>query len=152
MKALIQAGGKGTRLAAIAGSLPKPMVNIGGKPILQWQIESLVRSGIKDIIIVISPSGHVIEDFFKDGTSFGASITYLVEKSPLGTAGILYDAKKVLGDEDFVLLFGDLMLDIDWSRMVSFHETHGSKLTAFAHPNSHPFDRSEEHTSELQSP
>jgi bifunctional N-acetylglucosamine-1-phosphate-uridyltransferase/glucosamine-1-phosphate-acetyltransferase GlmU-like protein len=57
MKALIQAGGKGTRLQSIAGPLPKPMVAIGGKPILQWQIEGLVKSGITDIVIVISPNG-----------------------------------------------------------------------------------------------
>lgn len=140
MKALIQAGGKGTRLQSITGSLPKPMVEIGGKPILQWQVENLVKSGICEIVIVISPAGQIIRDFFKDGSRFGAKISYLVEESPLGTGGILFQAKETLGTDDFVLLFGDLMLDIDWTRMISFHKEHKSSLTAFAHPNSHPFD------------
>lgn len=107
MKALIQAGGKGTRLQSITGSLPKPMVEIGGKPILQWQVENLVKSGICEIVIVISPAGQIIRDFFKDGSRFGAKISYLVEESPLGTGGILFQAKETLGTDDFVLLFGD---------------------------------------------
>lgn len=140
MKALIQAGGKGTRLQSITGSLPKPMVQVGGKPILQWQVESLVKNGVTEITIVISPTGQSIKDYFKDGAAFGAKITYLVEETPLGTAGILFEAKSLLKDDDFILLFGDLMLNIDWKRMIAFHEDKKAKLTAFAHPNSHPFD------------
>lgn len=140
MKALIQAGGKGTRLQPVSGSLPKPMVLIGGKPILQWQVESLVKSGITDIVIVVNPKGQAIKDFFKDGSAFGANIRYITEETPLGTGGILFQAKELLGQDDFVLLFGDLMLSIDWQRMAAFHKSHNALLTAFAHPNSHPFD------------
>jgi len=140
MKALIQAGGKGTRLQSISGSLPKPMVALDGKPILQWQIEGLVRSGITEIVIVVSPNGQVIPSYFKDGASFGAKISYITEPAPLGTGGILFQAKPILGKGDFILLFGDLMLDIDWKRMIAFHENHHSEMTAFVHPNSHPFD------------
>jgi Nucleoside-diphosphate-sugar pyrophosphorylase involved in lipopolysaccharide biosynthesis/translation initiation factor 2B, gamma/epsilon subunits (eIF-2Bgamma/eIF-2Bepsilon) len=107
MKALIQAGGKGTRLQSISGSLPKPMVALCGKPILQWQIEGLVKSGITEIVIVISPTGEVIPAYFKDGSSFGANISYITEPTPLGTGGILYQAKPIIGKEDFILLFGD---------------------------------------------
>jgi len=123
MKALIQAGGKGTRLQSITGSLPKPMVQVGGKPILQWQVESLVKNGVTEITIVISPTGQSIKDYFKDGAAFGAKITYLVEETPLGTAGILFEAKSLLKDDDFILLFGDLMLNIDWKRMIAFMKT-----------------------------
>jgi mannose-1-phosphate guanylyltransferase / phosphomannomutase len=139
MKVLIQAGGKGTRLQSITGNLPKPMVRIGSKPILEWQIASLVSSGLTDITIVVAPTQNVIQEYFGDGSKFGATIHYLVEKEPLGTGGILCEAKDLLND-DFVLLFGDLMLDVDWQRMVSFHEEHKAAITTFAHPNSHPFD------------
>jgi mannose-1-phosphate guanylyltransferase/phosphomannomutase len=141
MIALIQAGGAGTRLKAITGdNLPKPMVEICGKPILQWQIENLSKSGILEIIIVVSQSGKdCIENFFGDGSRFGVRIHYIEETEPLGTGGALY----LLGDryqEDFVLLFGDLMLDIDWQRFICYHQSKNAMITAFVHPNGHPFD------------
>lgn len=141
MIALIQAGGAGTRLKAITGdNLPKPMVPICGKPILEWQIENLRKSGIVEIVIVVSQNGKdAIENYFDDGTRFGVRIRYIEEKEPLGTGGALY----LLGKryrEDFVLLFGDLMLDIDWQRFVRFHESKNAMITAFVHPNGHPFD------------
>ena len=141
MIALIQAGGAGTRLKAVTGdSLPKPMIEIGGKPILQWQIENLCKSGIKEIIIVVSATGKdCIENFFGDGNHFGVRIHYIEEAEPLGTGGALY----LLGrryQEDFVLLFGDLMLDIDWQRFIRFHQEKNAMISAFVHPNGHPFD------------
>lgn len=140
MRALIQAGGAGTRLKSITGDLPKPLVPLLGKPILQYQIESLARSGIKDITIVVGKHADAFHERLADGSSFGAHISYIEEKEPLGTGGAL----KLLGDEfrddDFVFLFGDLILDIDWGRFVRFHKSKGALLTAFAHPNGHPYD------------
>ena len=139
MYAVIQAGGAGTRLKTITGDLPKVMVELNGKPIIEWQIESLKRSGIQDLLIIISKNGKLISDYCGDGKKFGVNISYIKEESPLGTAGGLYFAKEIIKD-DFILCFGDLMLDVDWMRFHRFHKEKGSSLTAFAHPNSHPFD------------
>lgn len=139
MYAVIQAGGAGTRLKTITGDLPKVMVELNGKPIIEWQIESLKRSGILDLVIIISKNGKLISDYCGDGKKFGVNISYIKEESPLGTAGGLYFAKEIIRD-DFILCFGDLMLDVDWMRFHRFHKEKGSSLTAFAHPNSHPFD------------
>ncbi len=139
MYAVIQAGGAGTRLKTITGDLPKVMVEICGKPILEWQLESLKKSGIHDFLVIISKNGKAISDYFGDGKKLGVSISYIIEESPLGTAGGLYFARDIIKD-DFILCFGDLMLDVDWMRFHRFHKEKGSVLTAFAHPNSHPFD------------
>ncbi len=139
MIAVIQAGGAGTRLKSITGDLPKPMVDIFGKPILQWQIESMMRSGIKEFYFVVSASSTAIQSFFGGGEKFGCTIHYIVEEKPLGSGGALaYLTKKI--QRDFILCFGDLMLDIDWKRFMAFHKEKESIITAFAHPNSHPYD------------
>ena len=138
MKAVIMAGGKGTRLKEISGDVPKPMVKINGKPILEYQIDSLRESGITDIVLIVGYLGDVVKEYFKDGSSFGVSIRYITEDVPLGTAGALYYLKEET--EDFFLVFGDLILDIDWMRFMSFHKAHGAYITLFGHPNAHPYD------------
>lgn len=139
MKAVIQAGGAGTRLATLTKDLPKPMVDIGGKPILEWQLESLKRSGILEAMIIVSKRSHAIQDYFGDGSKLGMQISYFVEDEPLGTGGAFaYIAKQI--QDDFIFLLGDLMLDISWDRMVEFHKKKGGMITAFVHPNSHPED------------
>ncbi len=139
MKAFIQAGGAGTRLKEITGDLPKPMVPIGGRPILEWQLLSLKKAGIDEAWIVIGKNGDSIPAYFKDGSALGLSIHYIKEEMPLGTAGALAFVKNVFID-DFFIVFGDLMLDIDWHRFLAFHQKNKAVITAFAHPNSHPFD------------
>lgn len=133
------AGGMGTRLQAIAADIPKPMVPVLNKPILEYQIESLKMSGITDIIIIIGHLGNVIRDYFQDGTKWNVSINYIFEDKPLGTAGALYYLKASVR-EDFLLLFGDLLLDVDWNRFMHFHKDKESLITLFGHPNSHPYD------------
>ena len=139
MLAFIQAGGAGTRLKEITGDLPKPMVPICGKPILEHQVESLVRGGVDEIVMVVSSSSTAVQDYFGDGSKFGVKISYIVESFPLGTAGALYYLAKD-HHEDFFLVMGDLMLDVSWQKFYAFHKKHRSFLTTFAHPNSHPYD------------
>ena len=139
MRAVIMAGGKGTRLASVAVDIPKPMIPILRKPILLYQIESLKRSGIKDIIIVVGHLGKVIQDYFGDGSKYGVEISYIVETEPLGTAGALYYLKEKI-DDDFFLLYGDLIFDIDFARFINFHESHAAIITLYVHPNAHPYD------------
>lgn len=139
MKAVIMAGGKGTRLQSITKDIPKPMFPVLGKPILEYQMESLKKSGITEIVLIIGYLGDVVRNYFADGQHLGISIEYIIEETPLGTAGALYYLKDKVS-EDFLLIFGDLMLDIDWSRFMRFHKQHSALVTLYAHPNSHPHD------------
>ena len=139
MKTVIMAGGKGTRIASVNSEVPKPMIPILGKPILEYQIDCLRRQGYDDIILVVGHLGHVVKDSFGDGSAFGVRIEYVTETEPLGTAGALFLLKDKLG-EDFLLLCGDIIFDIDLSRFYACHKAHGGVATLFTHPNSHPYD------------
>lgn len=139
MKAVIMAGGKGTRLASVLRDIPKPMVGLAGKPLLEYQVKNLRENGVTDIILVIGHLGNVIRDYFGDGSRFGVSITYHEEKKPLGTAGALYYLKETL-DDDFILLFGDLFVNINFMRFYEFHKKKNALITLYTHPNSHPYD------------
>ena len=138
MRAVIMAGGKGTRLASINADIPKPMFPVLGKPILEYQIESLVKSGITNITMVVGHLKDAVINHFGDGKRFGVKIDYIEETEPLGTAGALYYLKNE--KDDFLLIFGDLILDIDFNRFISFHKEHRGEITLFGHPNSHPYD------------
>lgn len=141
MQAVIMAGGKGTRLTSVTKDLiPKPMVDILGKPLLEWQIEALKRFGIEEICFVIGHLGEKIKDYFGDGSKFNISISYIIETEPLGTAGALYYLKDWLKNEEFLLIFGDVFFDIDLNRMIRFHRDKKAIATLFVHPNSHPYD------------
>lgn len=135
------AGGKGTRLAPLTkDEIPKPMVPILGKLLLEWQVETLKRNGISDIIFVIGHLGQKIRGHFDDGSAFGIHAEYIEENEPLGTAGAFFYLKDKLKEEPFLLVFGDVLFDIDLSRMADFHKKNGSVATLFVHPNAHPFD------------
>lgn len=142
MKAVIQAGGQGTRLRNVTkDQIPKPMVPISGKPLLQWQIERLKENEITDLYIIIGHLGENIRDYFEDGEKYGVHITYITETVPLGSAGALYYLKPFLDpEEDVLLLYGDVFFDVNIKGMLDFHVEKQSVLTAFAHPNTHPED------------
>jgi D,D-heptose 1,7-bisphosphate phosphatase len=147
MKAVIMAGGKGTRIACINSAVPKPMIEVAGKPVLEHQIDCLKQQGVKEIILVIGHLGKLIQQYFGDGSNlskatgkpFGVNIKYIEEKEPLGTAGALYFLRKDL-KEDFLLLNGDIIFDIDIKRFLSFHKKSHALATLFVHPNNHPYD------------
>lgn len=139
MKAVIMAGGRGTRLQSIAKDIPKPMFPVLEKPILEYQIESLKKSGIREVTLIVGHLGQVIRDYFGDGSKWDMDISYILEDRPLGTAGALFYLKEKIKD-DFLLVFGDLLLDIDWERFMAFHNRKGGWITLYGHPNSHPFD------------
>lgn len=139
MKVVIMAGGKGTRITSVASDIPKPMILIDGKPVLEHEIECLRKQGFTDIILTVSHLGSVIMDYFQDGSKFGVHIEYYFEKEPLGNAGALFKIKEKL-TEDFLLLNADAMFDVDFNRFVDFHKRHNALVTLFTHPNSHPYD------------
>ena len=141
MQAVIMAGGKGTRLTSITKNLiPKPMVDVLGRPLLEWQIDILKRYGIDDICFIIGHLGERIQEYFGNGSAFGIHITYIVETEPLGTAGSLFFLKEWLKESEFFLVFGDVFFEVDLNRMMKFHKKKKSDVTLFVHPNSHPYD------------
>lgn len=147
MKTVIMAGGRGTRISSVASDIPKPMIKIEGKPVLEHELECLRDQGFTDIILTVSHLGSIIMDYFGDGTGispatgkpFGVHIEYYFEKEPLGNAGALFKIKDKL-DSDFLLLNADAVFDVDFNRFVAFHNQHGGLVTLFTHPNSHPYD------------
>lgn len=134
------AGGKGTRIASVSSDVPKPMIKICGKSILEHQIENLKACGLRDIILVIGYLGDKIKDYFGDGNKFGVKIEYFVEEHPLGTAGALFKMPQLT--EDFILLCGDVMIDVDFNRFIAFHKEKKAWASLMAHPNGHPYDSS----------
>lgn len=139
MKAVIMAGGFGKRLQKLYSDRPKPMVEISGRPVLEYQIENLRKFGITEIIIVVHHMKEKIMRYFGDGSLLGVNISYYEEDKPLGTAGALFKIKEQLSD-DFLLINGDLIFSVDFSRMIDFHLKNNALATLFVHPNSHPYD------------
>lgn len=147
MKTVIMAGGRGTRISSVASDIPKPMIRIGNKPVLEHEIECLRDQGFTDLILTVGHLGSVIMDYFGDGSGvspatgepFGVQIEYFVETRPLGNAGALFQLKDRL-TEDFLLLNGDVLFDVDFNRFVDHHRARGGLATLFTHPNNHPYD------------
>lgn len=149
MKTVIMAGGRGSRISSISNVVPKPMIKINGKPVLEYEIECLAKYGLIDIIITVGYLGNVIQDYFGDGRKispvtgkpFGVNIEYYFENNPLGNAGALFKIKEKL-KEDFLLINADSIFNINFERFISFHKQKKAFATIFTHPNSHPFDSS----------
>jgi len=139
MKTVIMAGGRGTRISSVASDIPKPMIKIGGKPVLEREIECLQRQGFTDIIITVSHLAEHIIRYFGDGAAFGVTISYFIEETPLGNAGSLFRLRDQL-TEDFLLLNADAVFDVDFHRFVAYHKAKGGLATLFVHANSHPYD------------
>ena len=139
MKTVIMAGGRGTRISTLYSDIPKPLIPIDGVPVLEREICSLRDQGFTELILTVSHMGKKIMDYFGNGSEFGVSIKYYNEEKPLGNAGALFKLREQL-TEDFLLLNGDAIFDVDFNRMVEFHRVHGGLVTLFTHPNSHPYD------------
>ncbi|RKY12520.1 MAG: D,D-heptose 1,7-bisphosphate phosphatase [Planctomycetota bacterium] len=138
-QAVIIAGGKGSRLGHLSENIPKPMVRIGDTPILEFQIKLLKRYGIKHITLTTGFLSEVIESYFGDGSRFGVKIDYFREEKPLGTAGGIKELAKRL-NSDFIVLYGDVMINMDLSELLKFHKAKDAAATLVLHPNDHPYD------------
>lgn len=136
---VIVAGGKGTRLSALFGNVPKALVPVAGKPVLQHQLDLAAKAGIKSATIFAGYLADQIVAFVGDGSRFGMKITVHVEGEPLGNAGAVLQALHALPARFFVM-YGDVMLAVDLTRMARFHADKMADFTAFVHPNDHPFD------------
>lgn len=139
MKVVIIAGGKGTRIASVNNEIPKAMIPVGGKPVLEYQVELSKRYGYTEIILIIGYLGHIIREYFQDGSKWGVSISYFEEEVPLGTAGALPNLESVL-TEDFFVFYGDTIMDIALDLMLAFHKEKHADASLLLHPNDHPYD------------
>ncbi|MDQ2774107.1 MAG: HAD-IIIA family hydrolase [Acidobacteriota bacterium] len=138
MQLVIIAGGQGTRLKERIADLPKPMVEIGGKPLLEHQILLARKHRIEDILMLTGFGAEHIESYFGDGAKWGVRIAYHREPRPLGTAGAALNAFGKL-DRTFMVMYGDTMLNIDLRRMMAAHPP-DALASLFLHPNDHPQD------------
>ena len=136
---IILAGGAGTRLRARLGDLPKPMIPVAGKPLLEHQVELAKKYGFTDLIFFVHYRADLIEQYFGDGAKFGVRIRHILEKEPLGTAGAVLAGMERLADR-FVVMYGDTMVNVDLERIWNAHEQAGVAATLLLHPNDHPFD------------
>ncbi len=132
MKAIILAGGEGTRLRPLTASLPKPMAPILGRPVLEYAIRLLKKHGFYDIGITLGYMPEAIRSYFGDGTSFGVRITYFLEDTPLGTAGSVKNTGDFI-DGDFLVLCGDAITDVDLSAFLAFHRARGAEASLLLH-------------------
>ena len=139
MIAAILAGGKGERLSSVTQNIPKPMVSLAGKPILEYQIENLSRYGVDTIFLLTGYKGEIIENHFANQQNFDAKIVCLQESSPLGTAGCVKELEHLI-PEDFFLIYGDIMFNLKLDDFASFHRLHGGAATLVGHPTDHPYD------------
>jgi D,D-heptose 1,7-bisphosphate phosphatase len=137
--AYILCGGKGTRMGEISTQVPKPMLPILGKPVLEHIILQCKINGIYNICLITGHLSQIIEEYFKNGRKWGVEISYFIEKEPLGTTGAFKEMESVLPSV-FWILYGDVIFDMDLSKMYGFHIRKKAALTLAAHPNDHPFD------------
>ena len=125
---VLMVGGLGTRLRPLTENTPKPMLEVGGKPILETIVNLFIDSGFTNITMCLGYKSNVIQDYFRDGGSFGANIDYIVEEKRMGTAGALTLLGKKLVNP-FFIMNGDLLTNIDFEKMLDFHVEHNSKAT-----------------------
>ena len=129
MKAVILAGGEGARLRPLTYSIPKPLLPIGRKPILEIIIERLREHGFTDIILNVGYKAELIEAYFRDGSSLNVKITYFREDSPCGTCGPVKLVEHLLDGQPFVTMNGDLLTDLDFGEMCQAHLDMSAELT-----------------------
>lgn len=130
-RAVILAGGKGTRLAPYTAVLPKPLMPFGERPILDYVLDQLRDAGITDIAISVGYLGPLLEAYFGDGETRGVRIAYLREEHPLGTAGPLAGLS---GEAELLVLNGDVLTDLNYERLVSAHHRSGAEVTLTLSP------------------
>lgn len=138
MKAVILAGGKGTRLRPYTAVLPKPLVPVGDTPILEIILQQLSRAGITDVTITVGHLASLIETFFGDGSRFGVHIEYFREETPLNTVGSL----ALIDDltDPFLVMNGDVLTDLDFGELVAFHNQRSCMATIATAPREQQTD------------
>jgi mannose-1-phosphate guanylyltransferase/phosphomannomutase len=128
MKAVIMAGGEGTRLRPLTSNQPKPMMPVANRPMMEHIIELLKRHGFDDIVVTVAFQANAIRTYFGNGSEFGVRMVYATEETPLGTAGSVRNAMDEL-DDSFLVISGDVLTDIDLASVVKFHQERDAMAT-----------------------
>ena len=139
MKAVVMAGGEGTRLRPLTSNQPKPMVSIVGKPCMEHILELLREHGMTDVVVTVAFLPQAIRSYFGEGDTLGMNIGYSVEESPLGTAGSVRLAARQL-EETFLVISGDALCDLDLSKLVAFHKKREAAVTIGLKSVDHPLE------------
>ena len=138
MNAIILAGGEGTRLKSVTGDLPKPMVQLCGKPVLEHILNLLKRNGVTEICMALHYRPDVIRDYFGDGAAFGVRLRYHEESEQLGTAGGVRACAEFYGERDFLVISGDCVCDFDLKSLMEAHHRHKSAATMALYAHEQP--------------
>jgi len=139
MRVFVLAGGEGTRLRPYTYSAPKPMLMLGGKPILQYVLENLKRAGMKDIVLTVGYRHDVITSYFGDGSKLGLKIEYSIEKEKLNTAGSIAHFKGKV-KETFAVVMGDHLTNLDMAKMLQSHKKSGAIATIALYHAKNPLE------------
>src|SRR5450631_629226 len=129
MKAVVMAGGEGTRLRPMTANQPKPLLPVVNRPIMEHVLRLLRRHGFTDTVVTVQFLASLIRNYFGDGDELGMNLQYATEEKPLGTAGSVKNAEAELRDSRFVVISGDALTDIDLTAMAQFHEAHDALVT-----------------------
>ena len=138
MKAVIMAGGDGTRLKPVSGDTPKPLVPFCGRPVMEHIVRLLKKNGITDICATLKYRPEEIENYFGSGESFGVNMQYRIETEALGTAGGVKNCEDFYGDEDFLVISGDAICDFELKRLIEAHKKHSPAVSIALYPHSDP--------------
>jgi mannose-1-phosphate guanylyltransferase/phosphomannomutase len=129
MKAVVMAGGEGTRLRPMTANQPKPLLPVVNRPIMEHVLRLLKRHGFSETVVTVQFLAALVRNYFGDGEELGMSLQYATEEVPLGTAGSVKNAEEALRDDRFLVISGDALTDIDLSDMVRFHKKNGALVT-----------------------
>lgn len=140
MKAVVMAGGEGSRLRPITANRPKPLVPICNRPIMEHILELLKQHGIQDVVATLHYMADEIQNYFGDGADFDVSMSYSIEDTPLGTAGSVKKAEPLIGDETFLIISGDALTDCDLSKAIAFHKAKKAVATLILYHVPNPLE------------
>jgi len=122
VKGIILSGGFGTRLRPLTCTIPKSLIPVVNKPVIERQILLLKSTGVKEVVLAVSVMSDIVKNYFKDGEKLGIKISYTNEKHPMGTAGAIKLAESNLDNDNFFMLNGDVILNYNFKEMLNFHE------------------------------
>lgn len=140
MKAVVMAGGEGTRLRPMTSSMPKPLLPVVNRPIMEHVLRLLRRHGLTDVVVTVQFLASLIRNYFGDGEELGMHLTYATEEEPLGTAGSVKNAEDALRDEPFLVISGDALTDIDLTALIAFHHERAAMVTVCLTRVSNPLE------------
>ncbi|MEU6968729.1 mannose-1-phosphate guanyltransferase [Kitasatospora aureofaciens] len=129
MKAVVMAGGEGTRLRPMTSSMPKPLLPVANMPIMEHVLRLLKRHGLSDTVVTVQFLASLVKNYFGDGEELGMHLTYAHEETPLGTAGSVKNAEDALKDDSFLVISGDALTDFDLTKLIDYHRSKNALVT-----------------------